>query len=181
MVAIKTELTKNSYFFTGLTTLDVDHTLNLGGLETFNSFFPDPEDMDPHYQGCMRNLVLNGKSYPLTKDAGWDGFSIDDCDGTACGGEVCQHEGVCNLDDKHPEGYSCDCLDEFRGRNCEIHSLCEDNGGCQNEATCRVEKAEVQCDCNYGFMGDFCETGTATTQPASADNQNVNKYFQRKL
>ena len=86
-------------------------------------------------------------------------FSIsDDCDGTACGGEVCKHEGVCNLDEKHPDGYTCDCLDEFKGRNCEIHSLCEDSGGCQNKAECRVESAEVKCDCPYGYLGDFCET-----------------------
>ena len=129
-------------------------------LESFPSFFPDPDDIDPHFEGCMRNLVLNGKEYPLTVEAGWHGLSIDDCDGTACGGEVCKHEGVCNLDEKHPDGYTCNCLEDFRGRNCEIHSLCEDSGGCQNEAFCRVESAEVKCDCPYGYLGDFCETGT---------------------
>ena len=36
----------------------------------------------------MRNLRLNGKAYPLTEESGWRGLSIDDCDGTACGGEV---------------------------------------------------------------------------------------------
>ena len=36
----------------------------------------------------MRNLRLNGKAYPLTVESGWRGLSIDDCDGTACGGEV---------------------------------------------------------------------------------------------
>ena len=63
-------------FFSGLTTLDVDHTLHLGGLETFPSFFPDPDDIDPHFEGCMRNLKLNGKEYPLTPAAGWKGLSI---------------------------------------------------------------------------------------------------------
>ena len=63
-------------FFPGLTTLDVDHTLHLGGLETFPSFFPDPDDIDPHFEGCMRNLKLNGKEYPLTPAAGWKGLSI---------------------------------------------------------------------------------------------------------
>ena len=65
-----------SKFISGLTTLDVDHTLNLGGLETFPTFFPDPEDIDPHFEGCMRNLKLNGKEYPLTVEAGWRGLSI---------------------------------------------------------------------------------------------------------
>ena len=56
--------------------MDVDHTLNLGGLETFPTFFPDPDDIDPHFEGCMRNLKLNGKEYPLTVEAGWRGLSI---------------------------------------------------------------------------------------------------------
>ena len=54
----------------------MDHTLNLGGLETFPTFFPDPDDIDPHFEGCMRNLKLNGKEYPLTVEAGWRGLSI---------------------------------------------------------------------------------------------------------
>ena len=139
----------------------MDHTIHLGGLETLDSFYPDPENDDPNFMGCMRNLYLNGKAYPLTKvseksyeqcfkaeqiflilillsfqESGWNGLSIDDCDGTACGGEVCLHEGVCVLEENRPEGYSCECLDEFRGRNCEIHSLCEDNGGCQDDQDC---------------------------------------------
>ena len=87
----------------------------LGGLETFDSYYLDPENDDPNFTGiskindtsnliwlsgnrkclknfnflgCMRNLRLNGKAYPLTEESGWRGLSIDDCDGTACGGEV---------------------------------------------------------------------------------------------
>ncbi len=143
----------------GLTTLDVDHTLNLGGVEDFDMFYQNPENSDPHFKGCMRNLVVNGMAYPLTSSRGWRGIQIDDCDGTACGGEVCQNEGECQLDENKNGGYTCECGDSFRGRNCEIHSLCEDSGGCQNGATCRVEKAKVQCDCSFGYMGDFCGEG----------------------
>ena len=75
--------------------------------------------------------------------------------------QVCQHEGTCELEENSLGGYTCDCLEDFRGRNCEIHSLCENSGGCQNGATCRVEKAEVLCDCAYGYVGKFCETGIA--------------------
>ena len=73
--------------------------------------------------------------------------------------KVCQHEGTCELEENSLGGYTCDCLEDFRGRNCEIHSLCENSRGCQNGATCRVEKAEVLCDCAYGYVGKFCETG----------------------
>ena len=77
--------------------------------------------------------------------------------------KVCQHEGTCELEENSLGGYTCDCLEDFRGRNCEIHSLCENSGGCQNGATCRVEKAEVLCDCAYGYVGKFCETGKKIT------------------
>ena len=77
--------------------------------------------------------------------------------------KVCQHEGTCELEENSLGGYTCDCLEDFRGRNCEIHSLCENSGGCQNGATCRVEKAEVLCDCAYGYVGKFCETGKKVT------------------
>ena len=46
------------------------------------------EVSDPHYSGCMSNLVVNGEHYPLTQERGWSGWSIGDCDGTACGAEV---------------------------------------------------------------------------------------------
>ena len=46
------------------------------------------EVIDPHYSGCMSKLIVNGQHYPLTLERGWTGWSIGDCDGTACGAEV---------------------------------------------------------------------------------------------
>ena len=89
--------------------------------------------------------------------------------------KVCQHEGTCELEENSLGGYACDCLEDFRGRNCEIHSLCENSGGCQNGATCRVEKAEVLCDCSYGYVGKFCETGNYLDLP------NIGSVFWLKL
>ena len=45
---------------------------------------------------------------------------------------MCQNEGVCTLDSSRAGGYICQCSAEFKGRNCELNSLCEDSGGCQN-------------------------------------------------
>ena len=51
--------------------------------------YEDPaEVIDPHYSGCMSNLIVNGQHYPLNLERGWTGWSIGDCDGTACGAEV---------------------------------------------------------------------------------------------
>ena len=56
----------------------------------YKSSYEDPaEVIDPHYSGCMNKLMVNGQHYPLTLQRGWRGWSIRDCDGTACGAEVC--------------------------------------------------------------------------------------------
>ena len=53
-----------------------------------------------HFSGCLRNFHVNGVWYPLTVERGWKGFQVQDCDGSKCGGELCQNQGSCQLDDK---------------------------------------------------------------------------------
>ena len=82
--------------------------------------------------------------------------------------KVCLHDGTCNVDENYSDGYNCDCMDEFTGRHCEYHALCENGGGCQNGATCRVDKdtSELRCDCMLGYIGDRCETGIIYNDPS---------------
>ena len=40
-----------------------------------------------------------------------------------------------------------------------ISDLCEDNGGCMNGAVCSTVNFSVECECNQGFDGEFCERG----------------------
>ena len=67
-----------------------DSFITLGGIMT--DYMAPYEDavkaIDPYYSGCMSNLMVNGQRYPLTVERGWKGWSIRDCDGTACGAEV---------------------------------------------------------------------------------------------
>lgn len=49
-----------------------------------------------HLKACIRNLYANGRWLPLTPGGGgggWRGFNIGDCDGSACGGELCRNGG----------------------------------------------------------------------------------------
>ena len=51
------------------------------------------------------------------------GWEIEDCDGTACGGEVCRNDGVCSLKDESgvdPKGYSCECAPPYAGDQCKV-------------------------------------------------------------
>ncbi len=84
------------------------------------------------------------------------GWEIGDSDGTACGGEVCQNEGTCSLDDSAVHGFSCDCKMPYGGDQCEVHSDCAGPHGCQNGGECRVTEETVECDCPLGFKGERC-------------------------
>ena len=109
------------------------------------------------------NLRINGRPYPIRADgdgsSGWSGWAIEDCDGTACGSEICQHEGSCSVDEEVLEGYKCDCSGDYTGRNCERHALCLGGGGCLNGAECSVQDDKVKCHCPLGFMGPRCAEG----------------------
>ena len=82
---IKTEINKLSYIVQKIL---LNHFT--GGIMTdYVTPYEDPaEVVDPHYSGCMSNLIVNGQHYPLKLERGWTGWSIGDCDGTACGAEV---------------------------------------------------------------------------------------------
>ena len=105
----------------------------------------------------MRNLKVNGVWHPLTARSGWKGWQIEDCDGTACGGEQCQHEGACSVNEDRLGGFECSCKPPYVGKNCEIHELCEGEDGCQNGATCDVHDGKVKCNCPLGYAGKKCE------------------------
>ena len=114
-----------------------------------------------HFKGCIRNFRANNKWYPLNEETGWKGWDVSDCDGTACGGEVCLNEGTCSLDRSASEGYSCECQEPFAGDRCEAHRDCAGADGCKNGGQCEVlgEGLEVACSCDLGFAGEKCEEG----------------------
>ena len=82
-----------------------------------------------------------------------------DCDGTVCGGEVCQNQGECMLDPETEAGFTCKCKDQFAGPRCQVHSLCEENP-CQNAGVCQVlanGEDDFYCKCPLGFQGKTCD------------------------
>lgn len=50
------------------------------------------------FSGCMRRLVVNWKDTALDESKALSARNVADCDGTACGGDVCLHGGSCWLD-----------------------------------------------------------------------------------
>lgn len=49
-------------------------------------------------EGCLRRLQINWTPLPLNKSTILEGRNVRDCDGTACGGDICLHGGSCWLD-----------------------------------------------------------------------------------
>ena len=72
------------------------------------------------YMGCMRSFHINGATYPLTVGEGIAGANIIDCDGTACGGDICENNGVCVLTSDQDTEYYCQCQDNFTGQHCQV-------------------------------------------------------------
>ncbi|KAG0727792.1 Protein eyes shut [Chionoecetes opilio] len=86
------------------------------------------------YQGCIRQVILNGIEHDLrVPDGGLlRGAGLGDCDGTPCGHQVCLHGGTCT-----PAGdtFVCTCTQDYLGRRCQLPRACL-NHQCINGATC---------------------------------------------
>ncbi|KAJ1524333.1 hypothetical protein ONE63_010839 [Megalurothrips usitatus] len=107
-------------------------------------------------RGCVRGLTVNWRHTPLDAAHVLDGRNVEDCDGTACGGDVCRNGGSCWLG-AGAKAY-CTCARGYSGRHCE-HQLACDVGlalPCRNRGRC----VAARCHCPAGWGGAFCEEGT---------------------
>lgn len=79
---------------------------------------------------------------------------LDDCDGTACGGDSCDLGGHCYLDDK--SNPHCKCPETAKGIHCEAPESCQVIK-CKNDGKCLPNG---ECACPNGYSGYFCEIAT---------------------
>nr|CAD7458368.1 unnamed protein product [Timema tahoe] len=83
--------------------------LQLGGLEDL-SYLPASavSGLPLYFSGCLRQLAINWQRVPLNTSYILRARNVADCDGTACGGDVCDNSGSCWLDkEQRPR---CVCL-----------------------------------------------------------------------
>lgn len=77
--------------------------------------------------------------------------NIQDCDGTSCGGDLCDMGGHCWLDNGlQPH---CKCPASARGERCELQESCY-VVQCKNGGRCLKNG---QCTCPNGYGGYYCE------------------------
>lgn len=143
-------LQPNSIFYHNYNTL-----IYVGGLPDLSklpynsvSGFPVP------FKGCVRQFYLNAHRYVLNEQTIVESRNINDCDGTACGGDSCDLGGHCYLDDK--SNPHCKCPETSKGIHCEIPESCQIIK-CKNNGKCM---ANGECSCPNGWGGYFCEIAT---------------------
>ncbi|VDO56932.1 unnamed protein product [Brugia timori] len=62
-------------------------------------------------------------------------------------------------------GYHCECLAGFTGRQCATNiNECE-SSPCENGASCIDHINGFECVCRRGFSGTFCQTNDDDCQP----------------
>jgi hypothetical protein len=76
--------------------------------------------------------------------------------------------GLCQ---PHASSYSCECTNEFTGKNCEhLRDPCEEIS-CSKHGVCTAQNGKAHCVCDIGFTGHYCavelamETGSFVTMP----------------
>lgn len=70
----------------------------------------------------------------------------------------CENGAVCI--EQPPESYKCDCLEGFKGSNCEVEIDPCDSNPCQNGGTCQRDSESslaYDCKCTEWYKGKHCE------------------------
>nr|CAD7432771.1 unnamed protein product [Timema monikensis] len=138
--------------------------LQLGGLEDLSHLPASAVSGLPlYFSGCLRQLAINWQRVPLNTSHILRARNVADCDGTACGGDVCDNSGSCWLDkEQRPR---CACLQMYTGARCETQISCAQTS-CLNDGRCVEESGFVsQCHCPVGWGGAFCQDNVNVSAP----------------
>lgn len=97
------------------------------------------------------------------------------CPVDSCFSSPCQNGGVCTNNDQVPQGYECECPDEWLGYDCNVRNECKDNycNGAENNCA-PVDNGDgsfsFQCTCLNGNSGDRCEIESKCAEDSNPCN-----------
>ncbi|XP_063218539.1 protein eyes shut [Bacillus rossius redtenbacheri] len=114
------------------------------------------------FSGCLRGLVLGQRRVRLGASSLLHARNLADCDGTACGGDVCDHGGSCALGPRRRP--ACLCPQQYTGERCETRLSCA-RTACQHQGRCVGEPEAARCRCPVGWGGDLCEQRVNASSP----------------
>ncbi|XP_039278690.1 protein eyes shut [Nilaparvata lugens] len=148
----------------GETVLPTISPLYIGGIPDLSHLpYGAMADLPVPLTGCVRRLNVNWKHVPLDVEHVLSARNIADCDGTACGGDVCQNGGTCWLDSTYQP--HCTCTQYYTGRKCETMVTCLEVP-CLNNGHCvTANREQPHCQCPNGRGGHFCELDVPVGAP----------------
>lgn len=76
--------------------LDTHTDFYIGGVSSLSLVNPMATASEAvSFQGCVREVIINNQELQLTELGAKGGSNVGDCDGTACGYNVCRNRGEC--------------------------------------------------------------------------------------
>lgn len=158
----------------GMTTLDVETDIFIGGVSTLSLVSTDATEGEPMgFTGGMRELIVNGQEFELTEKGAIGGANVGDWDGTACGYRVCQNRGRCLA--VGSDSFTCICPPPWTGSVCNQSVGCLNND-CKHGSLCAPSNVtSYRCICPLGWGGRYCDAEIATDTLGFVGNSYV-KY-----
>ena len=109
-------------------------------------------------------LSSSGQSTRCLCPSGWKGLicgeDVNECQNT----NPCRNGGTC----RNTQGsYSCSCVPEFAGKNCDYRNNFCASAPCQNGAQCITTANGFECACSFGQRGSRCEVTSKGFLPLS--------------
>lgn len=144
---------------TGMSTLDVETDVFVGGVPTLSLISHDATRGEPTgFTGSVRELLLDGRELELTETGAVSGANVGDWDGTACGYKVCRNGGRCSP--TAGDSFVCTCPPSWTGSVCDQSVACASNG-CKRGSLCAPSGASsYRCLCPLGWGGRYCNSET---------------------
>ncbi|XP_036727134.1 protein eyes shut homolog [Balaenoptera musculus] len=142
-----------------MTSLDTNTDFYIGGVSSLNLVNPMATGKEPvGFQGCVREVIINNQELQLTELGAKGGSNVGDCDGTACGYNVCKNRGECIV---NGTTFSCSCLPHWAGNTCDQSVYCLNNL-CLHQSLCIPDQSfSYSCLCTLGWVGRYCENNTS--------------------
>lgn len=144
----------------GMTTLDVETDVFVGGVSTLSLVSTDATEGEPTgFTGGIRELLLDGRELELTEKGAVSGVNVGDWDGTACGYKVCRNGGRCSS--TGGDSFACACPPSWTGSVCNQSVGCL-NHGCKRSSLCAPSNVtSYRCICPLGWRGRYCDSEIA--------------------
>uniref|UniRef100_F6SBC5 Eyes shut homolog n=1 Tax=Callithrix jacchus TaxID=9483 RepID=F6SBC5_CALJA len=159
---------------TKMSSLDTNTDFYIGGVSSLNLINPMAIENEPiGFQGCIREVIINNQELQLTESGAKGGSNVGDCDGTACGYNICRNGGKCTV---NGTTFSCRCLPDWAGNTCNQSAYCLNNL-CLHQSLCIPDQSfSYSCLCTLGWVGRYCENKTSFSTAKFMGNSYI-KYI----